>query len=333
MILTLDNRPPKPAGAKPGVWQMSHVMLGTVAGGHHWTGGAGLSIKSFSGGQAYYNAGGGSYLVDADSYLILNHDQTYTIHIEPGTPIISFCLFFAEGFAEDVRRSLTLNTNRLLDEPEACSQSPVHFFERTYPHDNLLSPLLGRFRKELLAGKTDSGWANEQLYDLAGRLLAVHKLARREVETLPAVRAATREELYRRLHRARDFIAASATENVSLETVARVACLSPNHLLRNFKQLFGRTPHQYLTARRLQHAARLLARPEISVTEVCFAVGFESLGSFSTLFRRHTGLSPDAFRRRKSNLPTHAADTFRPTHFECYSQATIPFSPDAGEIP
>lgn len=64
-------------------------------------------------------------------------------------------------------------------------------------------------------------------------------------------------------------------------------------------QLFAQTPHQYLTARRLQHAARLLRQPETSVTEICFAAGFESLGAFSTLFRRHTGLSPDAYRRPK----------------------------------
>ena len=274
-------------------------MLGTVAGGHHWTGEAALSIKSFSGGQAYYNAGGGSYLVDANSYLILNHDQNYTIQIEPGTPIVSFCLFFAEGFAEEVRRSLNLGATRLLDEPEASSQPPVHFFERTYQHDELLSPALAKFRAELLTGKTDPGWVNEQLYEIAGHLLAVHQLSRREVETLPAALPATREELYRRLHRARDFIAASAIQNVSLEEIARIACLSPNHLLRNFKQLFGQTPHQYLTAQRLQHAARLLRQTNHTVTEVCFAVGFESLGSFSTLFRRHTGFSPDAFRRQK----------------------------------
>lgn len=315
MILTLDNRPGKPSaesqvpgdGAKPSVWQMSHVMLGTVAGGHNWTGEAALSIKSFSGGQAYYNAGGGSFLVDANAYLVLNHDQNYTIHIEPGTPIVSFCLFFAEGFAEEVRRSLNLGASRLLDEPESNGEPTVHFFERTYLHDELLSPALSQFRSELLSGKNDPGWVNEQLHGIAGRLLAVHQLTRRELEALSAVRPGTREELYRRLHRARDFIAASATQNVSLEEVARVACLSPNHLLRNFKQLFGQTPHQYLTARRLQQAARLLRQTEASVTEICFAVGFESLGSFSTLFRRHTGLSPDAFRRQKCNFQAYKA--------------------------
>ncbi len=303
MKILLDNSPFRlSAGfqSEPeNVWQLSHVMLGTVGNGYHWSGEAGLSIKSFSHGQAYYNAGSGSYLVDDDSYLILNHDQHYTIHIEPDTPIVSFCLFFAEGFAEEVRRSLNARANLLLDEPNASREPQVNFFERTYQHDDVLSPLLAGFRAALPQRQNDLGWINEQLHLIAGRLLRVHQLARRELEMLDSVRPATREELYRRLHRARDFIAASFAEKITLEQVARVACLSPNHLLRTFKQLFRQTPHQYLTERRLRHTEQLLIQTDAPVTDICLTVGFESLGSFSTLFRRHTGLSPDNFRRQK----------------------------------
>jgi len=303
MKITLDNGPVRLSAGFQGepedVWQLSHILLGTVGQGHYWSGEAGLSIKSFSHGQAYYNAGGGSYLVDPNSYLILNHDQRYTINIEPGTPIVSFCIFFAEGFAEEVRRSLNAGANLMLDEPEWCGAPQVNFYERTYQHDEVLSPLLTNFRSALPQRQNDPGWINEQLHLIAGRLLQVHQLARRELEALASVRPATREELYRRLHRARDFMAASFAEKITLEQIARVACLSPNHLLRTFKQLFRQTPHQYLTQRRLLQAERLLSQTDFPVTDICLAVGFESLGSFSTLFRRHAGLSPDNFRRQK----------------------------------
>ncbi len=303
MRITLDNSPIRLSAGSRGepedIWQLSHVMLGSVDNGHLWSGEAGLSIKSFSHGQAYYNAGGGSYLVDSDSYLILNHDQHYTIHIEPGTPIVSFCLFFAEGFAEEIRRSHNTGADLLLDEPDASGEPQVNFFERTYQHDDVISPALVSFRSALPVRQNDLGWINEQLHLIAGRLLRVHQLTRRELEMLDSVRPATREELYRRLHRARDFIASSFAENISLEDVARVACLSPNHLLRTFKQLFHCTPHQYLTSRRLLQARQLLILTDSSVTDVCLSVGFESLGSFSTLFRRHVGLSPENFRRQE----------------------------------
>jgi len=107
----------------------------------------------------------------------------------------------------------------------------------------------------------------------------------------PAVRLATREELYRRLHRARDFIASCYAEPLSVADVARVAAMSPFHLHRAFKRAFGVTPMRFLQSRRLAAARAMLGRGA-RVTDVCFAVGFESLGSFSALYRRRFGAPP-----------------------------------------
>lgn len=95
--------------------------------------------------------------------------------------------------------------------------------------------------------------------------------------------------------------------------LARVACLSAHHFHRTFRELFGRTPHGYLTALRLERARTLLAHTETPVTKVCLAVGFESLGSFSARFHREAGISPTAYRaasRRDSQDPR--SDPARP---------------------
>jgi len=83
---------------------------------------------------------------------------------------------------------------------------------------------------------------------------------------------------------------------LDLDRIAAEACLSPYHFLRLFKQAFNRTPHRYLTERRIRRAKELLANGSLTVTEVCFEVGFESLGSFSSLFRKHAGRSPVDYR-------------------------------------
>src|SRR6187200_2843955 len=109
----------------------NHVLMGCNAR-YHWAGPGPLSIKTFTGGTARYGIGrGGLCAVDDTSYLVLNHDQTYEITIESPAPVASFCLFFAEGFAGAVRRSLAECPVRLLDEP-SCDADPSHFFERTY---------------------------------------------------------------------------------------------------------------------------------------------------------------------------------------------------------
>ncbi len=105
------------------------------------------------------------------------------------------------------------------------------------------------------------------------------------------------DELFRRLCRSRDFLAAGFDQPLRLADAAREACLSPYHYHRLFARAFGETPHEFLTRLRIDHAKRLLAREQLPVTEVCFAVGYESLGSFSSRFRNLVGYSPLEFQR------------------------------------
>lgn len=100
----------------------------------------------------------------------------------------------------------------------------------------------------------------------------------------------------RRLVRARDLLHAEASRGPTLDELAGVAGLSRAHLARQFAQTFGVPPHQYLVQLRLDQAKRALAAGA-SVTEVCYAVGFASVGTFSASFRRRTGLSPREWQR------------------------------------
>src|SRR5215469_2071534 len=102
---------------------------------------------------------------------------------------------------------------------------------------------------------------------------------------------------FSRLCRARDYLAGSYRDRVTLQDVAREACLSPFHLNRLFTRTFGETPHEFLTRMRIEEAKKLLLADSHSVTDVCFEVGYESLGSFSMRFRSLAGASPQAFRR------------------------------------
>lgn len=129
-----------------------------------------------------------------------------------------------------------------------------------------------------------------------------HRKTDAVIARLPALRPATRIELCRRVLRGRDFLLARPAEAVALGDVARAAWLSPYHFHRAFRRAFGCTPHEYLTRHRIDRARRLLRETDRSVTDVCLDVGFESLGSFSSLFRRHMGVSPRAFRSAQGRI-------------------------------
>jgi AraC-like DNA-binding protein len=255
-----------------------------------------LGIKCCFHGEETYTVAGRRCTVDETSYLVLNHGQRYSSAMRGAQRVESFCLWFRPSFAEQVLSGLCTPFDRLLDDPRQISRQPVHFFERVYPHDESISPLLFRIRHAVNSGKATIPWLEEQFHLALERLLQSHRNVFREVERLPAARMATRLELYRRLYMAREFLDASVEQPVLLSEAADVACLSPHHFLRQFKQLFRETPHQYHRRKRLERAQRLLAETELSVTEICFRLGFESIGSFSWLFSRQFGLSPTRFR-------------------------------------
>jgi AraC-like DNA-binding protein len=106
------------------------------------------------------------------------------------------------------------------------------------------------------------------------------------------------------LRRAHDLIDRDYADALDLDAMAREAGYSKYHFARTFAMAYGETPRAYLTRRRVERAKNLLRTANLSVTEVCFLVGFESLGSFSSLFRRLVGQSPSAYR--ESSLATGA---------------------------
>lgn len=267
-----------------------------------------LSIKCIFNGHGLYTLEDGRrFVVDDSSFLILNK-QPYTIHKDSPVVLETFVIMFPDDMADDVRYSLTTPDDQLLDDP-AAPDNHAPFFEKLYPHDTLITPLLQQIRGANLknAGaqhaaslhQTDQiERLNESLRRLLARMLHLQQQVFQETEQLPAARRATRIELYKRLHLARDYIHACLDQPLTLEDMASVAAMSPHHFLRTFKQVFGQTPNRYLTQKRIERAQYLLQYTSEPVTAICLSVGFQSLGSFSALFRRVTSMSPREFRAK-----------------------------------
>ena len=112
------------------------------------------------------------------------------------------------------------------------------------------------------------------------------------------------------LRRARDHADRSYAEPVTLEELASIASLSKYHFLRLFKATYGTTPMEYVSRRRIERAQDLLRATNLTVTEVCFAVGFSSLGSFSSRFRSVVGETPSDFQRRYADGAPHIPGCF-----------------------
>ena len=113
-----------------------------------------------------------------------------------------------------------------------------------------------------------------------------------------AIAPGSNEERNRWMLRARDAIDRDYALPLDIPALARVALVSEAHLIRTFRATFGETPHRYLQRRRVERAMALLRNTDRSVTDICLAVGFSSLGTFSRTFRDIVGRSPSGFRRQ-----------------------------------
>lgn len=114
----------------------------------------------------------------------------------------------------------------------------------------------------------------------------------------PPMLVFVRHEELKHLRRARDLMDREYARPLDVPAMARAALMSPAHFSRQFRAAYGETPYSYLMTRRIERAKLLLRRGDLSVTDVCMAVGCTSLGSFSTRFTELVGESPSAYRAR-----------------------------------
>lgn len=148
--------------------------------------------------------------------------------------------------------------------------------------------VLGELAQAAVAGRSDLGLGE------AGLLFAARFAELLSGRPRAAPRLGARDR--RRAVEAAMWIDARSSEEVDLEKTAAAAGISAFHFLRLFRSVLGVTPHQYLLRSRLRHAARLLAGPELPVTEIAYQVGFGDLSNFVRTFHRAAGVSPRRFR-------------------------------------
>jgi len=256
-----------------------------------------LSIKSVIDGEVGWIVDGRRLLVDERSFLVLNDGQKYSMDFDAPRAMETCCAFFQSGFVEQVAQDATSPVQASLDAPVRRAPA-LHFLSRLHRDRNhsilpRLWSLAERCSQELQPSSFE-----EDFLVLSEKLVLLYEEITAQIARVPAVRAATREELFRRLQLAREYMHGAAGEPLSLENVAREACLSRYHLHRAFTKVFRQTPHAYLTTLRLEWAHDLIKGGR-TVTEACMEVGFSSPSSFSRRFREHYGVSPSSVRRRQ----------------------------------
>ncbi|CAN5540579.1 hypothetical protein BH10BAC4_BH10BAC4_13890 [soil metagenome] len=124
----------------------------------------------------------------------------------------------------------------------------------------------------------------------------------------PEISLPTKMYMYRRIVQAKLYMDSHYAENIDLDNIADEAFFSKFHFIRLFKKSYGKTPHHYLTSVRINHAALILRAGE-TVAQACVAVGFESVSSFTGLFKKTMGVTPALYQQQQFQLQTDLKET------------------------
>jgi AraC-like DNA-binding protein len=255
LVPTILARPAADGGV--GTYLMRAKVRDVALSGHR----SRLSVRWVGEGRYVYEIDGHRHVLTPGNFLLVSGGQRYNSGSEG--EVESFTLSFDVSEAPE----LPVVTRRL---------------------DGRLGQLLHTLTK---AGRREVDVdLDEVFYEVLDAMGAVRTTVRDEIDAIGSGRVATREELYRRLCRARDFLHDHAAMPLTVEEMAAEACLSPFHFMRTFKRAFGVSPHRYLLDLRLDRARALLGRYPLGV--VAALSGFADLSAFSKAFRARYGVPP-----------------------------------------
>jgi len=252
-----------------------------------------IGIKYVLSGEERYTCHKKTSTVRNGSYLLLNAGQTFDLEIKSaGQPVTGMCIYLnqqllneaalyhdAEIFSGD-------DQNKTLYYPE--------LFEHVYDPSDPLAVYLKTIIHQIRSGTVIT---DETLFfGVATQLFFSQGMARKEMTRLKAMKLATKKELYKRLHQAREILTDPQSYTLPMKTVAASVSLSQYHFYRSFRQLFGISPHRFHSIQKLSLAREKLLHADATITGVALSVGYPDIQSFSKAFKKQFGMTPGNFR-------------------------------------
>lgn len=263
-----------------------------------------LSVRFGLKGTQEYHIGSAHLKVNQNQFLVMNEGTEYTIAAQNNEDVTALAFCFNEDFVSDFVSYHRNTSQTLLDEFGLYDlkgeklEFPLHTLLVNENVQNNIQTVLEAKAKYGTEEVDDYSIFNRVLYLIFSEFDSILK----SFDHQGVVKKSTKVELYKRLSIARDYVQAHFMEDVNLNELSRVACLSPYHFHRAFKQTFGLTPKKFVTGLRIERAKWLLLNRPMSVQMVCQAVGFKDVSSFTRLFAGYTGSTPSVYRKETDAL-------------------------------
>lgn len=271
--------------------RVNSVFLASTRQAHYGPMSTALSFKAVLRGSAALTLGRRRLKLEPGFFLLVNAGDEYSVAIDSPSPVRCFSVHFQPEMARDVASARGADWRQALEPGTSATEAP-RLREALSPLPPGLQQRVQGLAHNACSGQSDP-LALEQAFMLLLQQLMQDQAqtGRQALAALAAARPSTRQELLRRVDWAADYLLSNYAEPVTLDQVAQAALLSKYHLLRAFQQVKRCTPHQFLRARRVEVARRLLDDHELDLEAVAAATGFGSRWTLQRALRLHYGAS------------------------------------------
>lgn len=254
----------------------------------------GFAVKYVLDGSEKYIINGKKYDVKAGRYLLTNYQLEGRVEIESSKNVNGICLNIQPRILAEVVASLKRPDTAFSDLSLGEFFCTTDFVENHY---EALNTRLGQTLSQIAhAAKHENlqidTFNEEFFYQISEQIITDQIPVFKQLHSIPSIKSSTKKELYKRILLGKEFIDACFRLPLSIEIVAKEACMSEYHFLRLFKLVFGLTPHQYILQKRLEYSNNMLKIDRNSVSEAAIAAGFSDIYSFSKAFKKHFGTAP-----------------------------------------
>jgi AraC family transcriptional regulator len=256
----------------------------------------GFSIKHVVEGMERYTLNGQKYHVGTGSYLLSNETNEGFAEIESETLVKGICINIYPELLTEMVASYCCPDTAFPEKAFGQFFTSAHFLENQYAAQDTQ---LGQLLLKLGVGMQKNSLSKDDVtielfYALSESIIADHTPIFKQLHTIPSIKPSTKKDLFRRISKGKDCIDATFASPLTIESIAKEACMSEYHFFRLFKSTFGVSPHQYIVRKRLEHGHAVLLKDKDSVSDAAFESGFSDIHAFSKAFKKHFGFSPSA---------------------------------------
>lgn len=235
----------------------------------------------------------GKHIEISDRYFyFLNKNDELEIKYDQANPLETLLIQFEEKFIDESLKVILGSDEKLLEDPDGRETQNWHIpavpFKLTMSMRHLMNTLVKH------EASTNEDF-DTFLFNILSQFQMLNEATADHLNRLKVIKKTTQQELYSRLFLAREYMNDNLSNPLRLDQIAAEIGMNKFHFLSNFQKLFRTTPHQYLIRLKLERARDMLLTQQHTVSQTCFALGFESIGSFSNLFMKRYMKRPSAF--------------------------------------